>query len=271
MKEAIRNGALACALIFGSAGPASAALVTGTPYELLPLGDSNTRGTPAPGYRYPLQNLLTGGGYQMDFVGPINDGVLLDGEHAGYGGYLIDEIDAGLDGIMGTTPNSDPDVILLMIGTNDVDQNVDLANAPNRLSTLIGHIFDREPDAYLLLSTIIRIDAGEAGGSQAVLDARVDAFNGSMPGIVSSFAATGRNISLVDNHAVVGLDEIYDGYHATAQGYADMAGVWYAGIQAQTLSTPLPPTIFLFGGGISFLAGVAGFQRRARRRSAAAQ
>ena len=53
--------------------------------KIMPLGDSNTRGTyPGPmawnggpepaalgagGYRYPLQQMLTGGGYRFDFVG----------------------------------------------------------------------------------------------------------------------------------------------------------------------------------------------------------
>jgi hypothetical protein len=258
----------------GVAGTAAAALVTGTPYELLPLGDSNTRGSVEypTAYRVALQNLLLAGGYVMDFVGPLNDNASDDGDHAGFGGYRIDSIEnepPGLDAILGANPDGNPDVILLMIGTNDIFQNHDLNNAPSRLSTLIGHIFDREPGAYLLLSTIIRIDATEAGGDQSVWDARVDAYNAAMPGIVSSFTDAGRNISLVDNHAVVSLDEIFDGFHVTNEGYADMANVWYAGIQATTV--PVPPAIFLFGGGLSFLVGVAGFRGRARRHNATAR
>ncbi len=255
--------AIACALLSGMTQIADAALVSGAPYELLPLGDSNTRGPSSQpnstAYRGDLQDLLLEGGYQMDFVGPNTNfdggGTLLDKEHAGYAGYRIDQIDAEIATILGS-PNTDPDVILLMIGTNDIYQNFDIGNAPARLNSLIGNIFGFAPGTHLFLSSIFPIAGAET---------EVDAFNSAIPGIVDSFlseAGGGYNISFVDLHSLITLDYLADGLHPTAAGYAKAAGGWYGAIQSVTvIHTPLPSALFLFGAGISFLSVIAHSRR----------
>ena len=100
----------------------------------MPLGDSITRGKgdgnlSVGGYRAFLEDQLAAGGYSFDFVGSLVEGPpsLADKDHEGHGGLRIDQIGAQVQAWLGA---ADPDVVLLMIGTNDITQNYDLANAP---------------------------------------------------------------------------------------------------------------------------------------------
>lgn len=82
-------------------------------------------------------------------------------KHEGHGGYTIDS-DSGHSGISGAITeqalaNYHPNIVLLMIGTNDINGNVDVANAPKRLGKLIDDISTRSPNALLVVATIIPI------------------------------------------------------------------------------------------------------------------
>lgn len=270
-KSGFRNNRIMPALLLCAcwAQPAAASIVTGVPYELLPLGDSITQGFDSNerGYRADLQTLLGTGGYQTDFVGPLQNGDMADDDHAGYSGERIDQIDTRLDTIMGDTPDNDPDIILLMIGTNDVHQNFDLFNAPSRLSTLIDHIFIREPSTHLLVSTILPLfSAVDKFGNPMTPSewaARVDAFNSALPGVVNTHAGAGRAVSLVDLHALIGAPDLPDGVHPNDAGNLKLAQGWYTGIQSIT-AVPLPSGMFLL---LSALSVLGSFATRHRRNS----
>ena len=82
---------------------------------------------PSGGYRARLYSLLAAAGYTVDFVGTLKTGRglvlqradpnLPDTDNEGHGGYQIHEIDAGIEGWLNAV--EDPDVVLLLIGTND--------------------------------------------------------------------------------------------------------------------------------------------------------
>ncbi|WP_234009924.1 GDSL-type esterase/lipase family protein, partial [Streptomyces sp. SA3_actF] len=99
--------------------------------RVMPLGDSLTDGfTPCPGgYRIGLWRRLAEAGYTVDFVGSLANGPaeLGDHDHEGHSGWRIDQLDAQLDGWLAATS---PRTVLLLIGTNDLNQNHDVANAP---------------------------------------------------------------------------------------------------------------------------------------------
>ena len=112
------------------------------PVRILPLGDSLTdgfTGTPVQGgYRNRLYSLLNGAGYQVDFVGTFSDSsnpTLPDANHQGLGGARVDHIQANIGGWLNQV--EDPDVILLLIGTNDFYQSYQLAGINTRLTNLI--------------------------------------------------------------------------------------------------------------------------------------
>jgi lysophospholipase L1-like esterase len=200
--------------------------------RVMPLGDSITDGyTPYPGgYRVDLWHRFTSEGHTVDFVGSQSNGPaeLGDHDHEGHSGWRIDQLDANIVNWLGT---SDPRTILLHIGTNDINQNYDVANAPARLSALIDHILQQKPDVQLFVAQIIT----EQGEPHATM---VNTFNAAVPAIVAS---KGPNVHLVDMHAALTADDLADGVHPKQEGYDKMAAVWDAALASVPASLqPLP-------------------------------
>ena len=193
--------------------------------RVMPLGDSITDGVTVPGgYRIGLWQRFVNDGYKVDFVGSLSNGpsTLGDHDHEGHSGWRIDQIDANITGWLRTYT---PHTVLLHIGTNDVIQNHDLANAPARLSALIDHITASVPSAEVLVATIIPL----ANSGQ---EASVRTFNAAIPGIVQSKAAAGQHVHLVDMHAALTAADLADGVHPNAAGYDKMAATWYSALRS---------------------------------------
>ncbi|SEG69539.1 Lysophospholipase L1 [Actinacidiphila yanglinensis] len=202
--------------------------------RIMPLGDSITDGyTPYPGgYRVTLWQDLAGAGHLVDFVGSQTNGPaeLGDHDHEGHPGWRIDQLDANIVGWLNAT---DPRTILLHIGTNDINQDDDVADAPARLSTLIDHILRTKPDVQLFVARIIT----EQGEPHATM---VNTYNAAIPDIVAS---KGPNVHLVDMHAALTADDLADGVHPKQEGYDKMAAVWDSALESVPASLqPLPAT-----------------------------
>ena len=186
--------------------------------KVMPLGDSITDGNQTPGgYRIGLWQRFVQNGYKVDFVGSLSNGPasLGDHDHEGHSGWRIDQIDAN---IVGWLNAQHPHTVLLHIGTNDIGQNDDLPNAPNRLSALIDHITATVPTAEVFVAQIIPLSFDTA---------QVNAFNAAIPGIVASKVAAGKHVHLVDMFHALTTADLVDGIHPTAAGYDKMAAVWY--------------------------------------------
>ncbi|WP_422769707.1 GDSL-type esterase/lipase family protein [Plantactinospora sp. WMMC1484] len=211
--------------------------------RVLPLGDSITDGFNVPGgYRIDLWQKVVAGGYTVDFVGSQANGPasLGDRDHEGHSGWRIDQIDAN---IVSWLTTFQPQTILLHIGTNDVFQNRDLPNAPNRLAALIDRITTTAPNAKLFVATIV--PAGSAS-----TDAQVRSFNAAIPQIVQTRANAGRQVYLVNMYSALTAADLADGIHPNATGYSKMATTWYNALLAVpssltdggTTPTPTPTT-----------------------------
>ena len=186
--------------------------------KVMPLGDSITDGLTVPGgYRIGLWQRFTANGYKVDFVGSLSNGPasLGDHDHEGHSGWRIDQIDANIVGWLNTYQ---PHTVLLHIGTNDISQNYDLPNAPNRLSALIDHITNTLPSAEVFVAQIIPLSYDAA---------QLQAFNAAIPGIVQSKVAAGKHVHLVDQYDALTTADLQDGVHPNAAGYDKMAAVWY--------------------------------------------
>ncbi len=224
-----------------------------TPVKIMPLGDSLTSGYSVPtylsGYRDRLYSKLVEAGYDPDFLGSQVDTqnpALPDPNHEGHGGYRIDQIDSGISGWLGAV--ADPDMILLIIGTNDFSQNNNPAGAPNRLNNLISKISSLRPNAKIFLGNLpLRTDS-------AALEADQSIYNAAIPGIVSDQVSLGRNVYFVDMHSSFSASGLSsDGVHPNPVGYDAMADVWTQAIM-QIVSPPPPILIngsFEFGSLIS--------------------
>ena len=134
----------------------------GTACAILPLGDSITEGWlptgGVGGYRVELFSKAVLAGKNITFVGSQTssnapntvENQTFPKKHEGHDGYTIDT-GSGNSGISGSITdqamaNYHPNIVLLMIGTNDVNGNIDVANAPTRLGKLIDEITDRFTD-----------------------------------------------------------------------------------------------------------------------------
>lgn len=211
---------LAAGLTLVSASPAAAESNGGV--RVMPLGDSITDGFNVPGgYRVNLWQRLATGGYTVDFVGSGFNGptALGDHDHEGHSGWRIDQIDANIVGWLQTYT---PRTILLHIGTNDMNQNYNIATAPARLSALIDKIRANAPAVELFVAQI-------TPESDPTLASRVQAFNAAIPGIV---AGKGSLTHLVDMYSAITTADLADGVHPNATGYDKMAARWFTALQS---------------------------------------
>ncbi len=205
--------------------------------RIMPLGDSNTLGYSVPtyfsGYRDLLQALLTDAGYNVDFVGTLVDaqnGAIPDPDHEGHSGFRIDQIATNLNGWLDRI--DDPDVVLLMIGTNDFLQNHQTAQASTRLENLVVQLANARPHATILLANIV------PNTTNPSVDAAQNTFNATIPGIADRQSSLGRLVRFVDvRQGFTPADMSSDGIHPNENGYDKLAGNWFDAIA--TATTPL--------------------------------
>lgn len=211
------------------------------PTRIMPLGDSLTSGTTVVGgYRNKLYDLLTAAGYNVDFVGTQTDAAnpgLPDGDHQGMGGYRIDQLQSGVPTWLDEI--ADPDVILLMIGTNDFSAGFNTATAQTRLACLVEDIAAKRPHAKIILSNLL-LRTDNAG-----LEALQSVYNAAIPGIVADQVALGRQVSFLDMHAALQPGDFEEGVHPSSAGYQKMAETWFPAIQSviTPAGTSNPPVI----------------------------
>ena len=224
---------------------------------ILPLGDSITEGfaSSGGGYRVELFRQAVQNGHDITFVGSAQNGPNdVDGHpfpkaHEGHGGYQIDS-GPGFSGISGqitesALDNYHPNIVLLMIGTNDINGNNDLGQAPTRLANLIDSITSRAPEALVVVSSILPIERSGADN-----DGRV--YNQAIPGLVDERAAAGQHVVFVDSYGPFTADPNYasslmsDYLHPNDTGYALLGQTFYDALEpylpSGTLSLSRPAT-----------------------------
>jgi hypothetical protein len=209
----------------------------GTPCKILPFGDSITRGAKSSddgGYRAPLYKLILAAKQKATFTGSQAHGpAQVSGQpfprnHQGHAGWTIDPgynmISSSYSGISTLVPSpalsGNPNIILLMIGTNDLFAR-DTANMATRLEVLLDDIAKDAPKALIVLAQITPLESNSAA---------LTAYNAKIPGIVQSHAAKGQHIIGVDMSKLP-TNQLADGTHPNDQGYAYMANIWYAAIK----------------------------------------
>jgi len=211
------------------------------PCSIMALGDSITDGaggTLGGSYRPPLFHLALSHQQTITFVGGsmngpnMVDGVTFPKGHEGHSGFTIDD-GGGRTGIHNlTTPAMNmyhPNIITLMIGTNDTDIMLDLPNAPMRLGGLMDTILTNDPKVLLVVAQIVPTkDDNE--------NIRVKAYNDAIPALVKARADAGKHVIMVDMYGGFQADANYktdymnDNLHPKDPGYVKMGDIWYAAI-----------------------------------------
>ena len=222
----------------------------GSACAILPLGDSITFGerSSGGGYRVELFRQAVQASQRITFIGtaPPNGPTEVAGQpfpraHQGHQGFVIDTggfaPTASLRLVLeGALPVLDPQIVLLMAGTNDVNGNNDLAGAPARLAGLLDQIDASEPGALVVVAQLTPTQ-------DPVLNARIETLNAAIAQQVGALAAAGRHVAVVDMYTPFVTTPDYqnallaDRLHPNDAGYAVMANVWYEAIQGLLPST----------------------------------
>ena len=220
---------------------------------IMPLGDSITRGKGGSTWRLFLKDQLQQDGIDCLFVGScphapnygepwssaylaLEEALGNNIEHEGWGGLKISDIIELKDNpdhpdypdftIEELLRNNPADMILLMIGTNDILNRYKLVRAPERLNNLISKI-TLNSNAHLLVSTIPPNYAGQ----EIDLNAEVKLFNSKIPAIVKKWQSSGFKVSLVDaGDKLSREDMLQDGLHPNIYGNQKIAAAWFDAI-----------------------------------------
>jgi lysophospholipase L1-like esterase len=208
----------------------------------MPLGDSITEGFGSSGqdgggpanqggYRIELFRQSVKNSKNITFVGNLTNGPTtienkpFPKKHEGHGGWTISQIAGIADSTLSTNK---PDIVLLKIGTNDVNGS-GATSAPTGLKNLIDQITKDVPSALLVVSSIIPIKDDNT-------NQKVKTYNATIPTAVSAAAAAGKHVVFADSYAAFVADSSWktkymsDNLHPNDTGYALLGQTWYGAI-----------------------------------------
>lgn len=251
--------------------------------KIMPVGDSITYGSGGSnaGYRGLLYSLLGDAGVAVQYVGDstLNSGSLPSDQthHAGHASYTTYDIAGNLNGLdtarykqYGGTerdPNGgywitgghetgrdaiSPDVVLLMVGVNDLSQGQG-DNAQTNLQALLSEFTTLLPEAKILIADL--------PPSTLFGETRINAWNGAVDNAVSEFQAAGKKVFGVDLNSDFPTNGLTaDGVHPNDIGYTWMATRWSEAITATAVPEPNAIALLITG----LLAAIVCIRRGAR-------
>ena len=234
--------------------------------RIMPLGDSITDGGKTKGaYRKYLYNSLTKSGYSIKMVGPLlsneffnfkneNENFSYDASHCGYSSFTI-KTNEERKGIMNMVQDNKylikykPDIIILMIGTNDVMINEDVETIIKHLKDFLLYIKNNIKKSSLLLVTSIpplnpnterayewfknyREDKGKKKTDievRELVGKKVEDYNKGIKELINDLRNYWINIYFSDLSSVLtNIDEFfYDGVHPNEKGHKLMGDYLY--------------------------------------------
>ena len=235
------------------------------PLRIMALGDSITAGVAANGlraedggYRGVLARLLANAGYHVQFVGSRIDfsDEIANRAHEGWPGYVLRSYpsDPGPGQLVGPlTRNAiaqyDPDVILVMAGTNDLlrlarhDAGYTLPNIVHSMDLLLDEIVTEKPTVRIIVAPVV--------ASPLIPRCILAGFNGdpdcgppsayTLRSVVQHYAQLHFHVMFASQMAnAVPRDGAHfpDGIHPSGNGgYAQIADVWLAAFKSLSASS----------------------------------
>jgi fibronectin type 3 domain-containing protein len=233
------------------------------------IGDSITQGN-ADGdstetVRSTLYDKLVAAGYTFTYTGHFtanSEGLPITGSdpasnlyqyHSGVSGAVIGTNYTTRTGITqnipiwwtntsGRLPVVQPNLILIMIGSNDAGLPLDISNAPARLSQLISTIYAQPGvgNPTILVATIPPDQQSSSSPTNVAI------FNAGVPAVVQSFQSLGDDVYIVDQFSILNANfataMTSGGLHPNAVGNDYMAQNWLNTIQgAVGVTAPVAP------------------------------
>jgi lysophospholipase L1-like esterase len=217
--------------------------------KILPLGDSITDSINGrASYRRPLWHQLKAAGYAVDFVGrpgyrhsTVSESLLdYDIDHEGHAGSETQSIRSQ---ILGWMDEFTADIVLLHIGTNDLNGGLGRGEVPietvnetlNEINDIIQRIRTKNSSVIILLAKIIPMRHYDT----AIFNDEIDDF-------VSTRTTAASPIIVVDQYT--GFDpelDNYDNFHPNEDGEIKMANKWFQALEPFLTSTTTPLTHLL--------------------------
>ncbi|MCO5205967.1 MAG: putative Ig domain-containing protein [Anaerolineae bacterium] len=223
----------------------------GAPVRIMPLGDSITQGSNSGvtdsdkwiSYRYDLWHSLQQAGYYVDFVGSRTNGQYytpidgFDPHHQGAPGATANTTANSVTGYLTDNP---ADIVLLHIGTNDLN-----ANPANTSAATVGIILNKidvvDPDIVVVLARII---------NRVPFNGNWTIFNNNVEAMALARIAAGDLIEIIDVEVDAGLiyqiqpaGDMNDTLHPFHTGYSKMAPQWKQGLDTLLPVCFIAPTI----------------------------
>ena len=195
-----------------------------TPVKIMPLGDSITVGYPGTnGYRKNLNIGLTNSGFNVDFVGSQQNGTGgFDPDNEGHESYSANDI---RDHVYSWLTSNPADVILLHIGTNDIQGGQDAAGVVAEVNSTLNNIDqwanDNGRTVTIILAQIILCSINASWNTTTKL------YNDELQQMAEARSADHIIVVDMENALNYATDLSPDGIHPTDTGYAKMANVWY--------------------------------------------
>ena len=269
--------ALFCLLLSGTLMSARGEVVlanfsAANPVKIMAVGDSITDDCVFNGaWRQYLQPLLDTSGYSFTFVGrvaSVPSGSFTKTNHEGYCGAVVAPpgvMTSPVNGYAGTNvyllkivadalANATPDLVLVLIGANDIGRGRDpYLVATNDMPNLLDIIFSNAPNASVILAKITSLYSANASGlNYGAYATNVPTYNAVLQAMVNQRRALGQNVSLADMFSVVSIDTMFnsDHLHPNAMGLQAIAQEWFTRIQAITITTNQVTSTLVHGGDV---------------------
>jgi lysophospholipase L1-like esterase len=161
----------------------------------------------------------------IDYVGQYQDGpsTFLDPDHQGALGQTADGFIGLVPGLM---TRYKPDLVLLMIGSNDISVDGD---SPSQLRTEMKQLLDKiatnRPSATIFVSTLTPLASDQLGSNL------IPAANREIKAAVAEAARKGQHVELVEPK--LSLSDLVDGVHLDEGGHAKLAQALYSAIMRE--------------------------------------
>ena len=218
--------------------------------QIMCIGDSNTHGVNGhASYRYPLWARLFSHRSVVEFVGTrytvsLENGTtipdlniynryytLFDRDHQAYDGYRTDQVEPLLPFALRTER---PDLVILMIGTNDIGQlgMTGVQHSLDGITDIVKTVRQSAPATTFLLASLPPIGPGNGYFAN---EAHIPTFNAQLPALATTLDLPHSRTVFTDVYTAldVNTDMQSDGLHPNVAGQDKVAAVF----QAEVLKT----------------------------------
>lgn len=196
----------------------------------MPLGDSIT-GSPGCWRALLWNRLLDNGFTDIDFVGtlgPQGCSVPHDGDNEGHGGALVTNV-AAQNRLVEWLSATNPDVVVMHFGTNDVWSNRSTSAILDAYGTLVDQMRANNPAMRIIVAQLIPMNPSSCSECAG----RVVHLNDAIPGWAAAKSTARSPITAVDQWTgFTTVGDTYDGVHPNASGDQKISDRWYPAVAA---------------------------------------